>query len=317
MSDKAERPLRIRDFPGLVISAGPDETEAGSSVIQENATAIRPGELTVRRGYRNLLFKRFAGPRAVPRGTGELDLAAIFATTETSPFNGYLLANGTNFFTVSSFTVSVWVKFYEFNEYIQGEGFGPVRVIGKGGWRFGDFSDQIENGCCLSAQMDGTPVLGKARVQYVRNLTLTEILWPELLVPDRWYHFVYGYDSVQDRIFMSVDGADRLYAAVLDTVTPEPAFPFGAAYHTGSTSASLKGTMDKIGYWHRVLTLNQGRWLYNEGSGLEVGRLVRFLRPNLVAYWGLNDDGWEDEFGENDFVPGGDGLVGLGPPVGV
>lgn len=57
MADKPRASVEIRDFPGLVANADPDDIPPGSGVKQTNVTAIIPGELSTRLGYRTVSFE--------------------------------------------------------------------------------------------------------------------------------------------------------------------------------------------------------------------------------------------------------------------
>ena len=57
MGQQPKVSTEIRDFPGLVNSIDPDDLDTGAATVQLNATCIRPGELTVRQGWKELTFE--------------------------------------------------------------------------------------------------------------------------------------------------------------------------------------------------------------------------------------------------------------------
>lgn len=49
--------VEIRDFPGLVNNGDPSDLPPGAAIEQVNVTSQTPGELAVRRGYRDVRFE--------------------------------------------------------------------------------------------------------------------------------------------------------------------------------------------------------------------------------------------------------------------
>lgn len=54
--EEVKTSLPIQDFPGLVTNVSPHDVPPGGTVVQINAACIKPGELTVRGGYREVVF---------------------------------------------------------------------------------------------------------------------------------------------------------------------------------------------------------------------------------------------------------------------
>jgi hypothetical protein len=57
MSDRPRTSVNIADFQGLVLAADPRDLPDGAAQNQVNARSERPGELTIRPGYRKVTFE--------------------------------------------------------------------------------------------------------------------------------------------------------------------------------------------------------------------------------------------------------------------
>jgi hypothetical protein len=49
--------VELKDFPGLVTKADPDDEAPGAARVQTNVTSQTPGQLRVRGGLRQVLFE--------------------------------------------------------------------------------------------------------------------------------------------------------------------------------------------------------------------------------------------------------------------
>ncbi len=56
MSDEPRNPTSMRDFRGLFTNADPHDIPPGASTEQTNIQCLKPGELTVRKGTRPVIF---------------------------------------------------------------------------------------------------------------------------------------------------------------------------------------------------------------------------------------------------------------------
>lgn len=57
MTEPPKARVEMRDFPGLVTNADPDDIQAGAAQVQNNILVVRSGELEVRAGYRAVRFE--------------------------------------------------------------------------------------------------------------------------------------------------------------------------------------------------------------------------------------------------------------------
>jgi hypothetical protein len=55
-SKAIEAQVEMRDFAGLASYPDPHDVQPGAARLQTNVTSIRPGELTVRQGFKRVRF---------------------------------------------------------------------------------------------------------------------------------------------------------------------------------------------------------------------------------------------------------------------
>ena len=57
MAEPARERKEIRDFPGMITSADPDDIPDGAAEVQVNLISVKPGEMRVRSGYKFVSFE--------------------------------------------------------------------------------------------------------------------------------------------------------------------------------------------------------------------------------------------------------------------
>ena len=83
-----------------------------------------------------------------------------------------------------------------------------------------------------------------------------------------WYFLVAGHDSVNNRIYISVNGGTAVTMPFTGTI-PSTTTAFGIGGRGDVGYDGLDGWMDAVGFWKRLLTAEEISELYNAGNGIE------------------------------------------------
>ncbi len=162
------------------------------------------------------------------------------------------VADHADFSGGTSFTIQVWTKWATITD--------NTPIIAKWG---------IANEWVLLVNT----IPSSAITWFVRNLanTSTVTIGTSNPSPNVWHQWCVGFDSVNQVIWLQLDGGNRLTAAYTtacrDTTDP---IAFG---EYSSDCCPITASIDEVGYWKRVLTSAEVIKLYNGGSGLPLSSM--------------------------------------------
>ena len=81
-----------------------------------------------------------------------------------------------------------------------------------------------------------------------------------------WIFIVFGYDAVQGKPYISVNAqATPDYGGAASNV--ESTSPLFFGIDADAVTGPLNGSIDEVGFWHRLLTAAEITSLYNSGNG--------------------------------------------------
>jgi len=122
-----------------------------------------------------------------------------------------------------------------------------------------------------------------------------------------WYFVVAHHDSVNNRLGLSVNGGNYVFASTSGSAASTASL-FYIGNREGGASSPWDGRIDEVSVWKRLLTQQEVVRLYNNGNGLSFP--FNSLQDRLISYWKLDetsgtryDSNLANDLGDNNTVP--------------
>ncbi|MEI8143090.1 MAG: fibronectin type III domain-containing protein [Candidatus Berkelbacteria bacterium] len=126
---------------------------------------------------------------------------------------------------------------------------------------------------------------------YVRNAadSASQNVFTDVVSTSNWYFIVYGHDSVNNQIFISVNNGTPVTTATSAGVL-SAANDFNIGSYANGAANSLPGRADGWGMIKRILTTDEKTALFNGGKGLKYAGLPTSISgdASLKGFWNLD-----------------------------
>ena len=225
------------------------------------------------------------------------------------PAGQYLSSSSNELQTGTSFSVACWVNFSALTNTTTGIGTATnvLGIVGKGvdGARHYEWAlSYLPQYHCFNFDV--------ANSDLEINDTLLQTSFGSIATTGTWYFLCVTFDYTTSQAKFFINGTIQTKTLIDDLITPiKPVagsgpFQIGRAYN--SDAYNMSGKVDNVGFWKRVLTLDEINDLYSQGGGFDYD--FAHILTYATGEGGALGGGAIDESKLNRVVPMGGAVLG-------